>query len=640
MAINELRNSIFLNKRIPVMVLLISVLSTIIFFSDCAQEKATVDYLNHHDSVQYVGMATCAACHADKHNTFIHTGMGKSFAQASRDRSAADFHKQHVVYDSLNDLSYYPYWENDKLYIKEFRLKDKDTVHSLNVEIDHIVGSGQHTNSHLYSVNGFVFQAPLTYYTQEGKWDLPPGFENGNNTRFDRMLSVECMSCHNSMPQMQKGSDMRFQTIGNGIDCERCHGPGELHVKLRAQGKGVDVSEGIDPTIVNPAKLTAELQIDLCQRCHLQGLNILKEGKRFTDFKPGMRLSDVFNVYLPDYEGESKFDMANHAARFQESQCFIQSRGGTVTFNCISCHNPHLSVRETNRKVFNAKCLACHTSKQYTYSDFSGDKHGGNCVDCHMPAKNTADVLHVSVHDHKIAIPQDKQDAVGSLVGLYAVNDDEVSREEMARAYLEFWEKFDKNPFFLEQAREILDEQNVPKLEIKYHYLKRQFSKALEYVDQLEEMDHWTAYMVGACYAKTGRMKKALDYYSLSYRLDREDLKVALVYLRAELNHGSLEKASVEARKQIVDFPMNSVLNALYAEVLAKSGRLEEAVKFADLAKLYDPDALEVWEIQLNVNFLLKDADKVKYWADKILHKYPDHKDKSRIMTMLSRLHD
>lgn len=622
------------------MVLIISILGTIIFFSDCSKSSSRITYLNHNDSVKYVGMATCAACHDDKHRTFIHTGMGKSFGLATKDKSSAIFHIDHVVYDSIEDLSYYPYWLGSELYIREFRLEGKDTVHKLDVKIDYVVGSGQHTNSHLFKVNGYVYQAPLTYYTQEKRWDLPPGFEGGNNSRFSRMLSVECMSCHNSIPEMADHSKLKYESIGNGIDCERCHGPGELHVKIRSQGKGVNVNKGIDPTIVNPSKLPEELQIDLCQRCHLQGLNMLKPGKKFTDFKPGMKLSDIFNVYLPDYVGESKFDMANHAARFQESKCYIKGRNMEASFNCISCHNPHISVQSTNRSVFNNKCLECHTEPAFAFSEHKLKEHGGDCVGCHMPAKNTADILHVSVHDHKIAIHKEKEEGIGKLQGLYAVNANDVSKAEMAKAYLEFWEKFDKNPFFLKKAREILDESDQPKLEIRYHYLIKQYSKALEYVNDIDDLDHWTAYMIGACYARSGSNKKGLNYYSLSYKLNTEDVAVANVYLRSELNHGDILKAEVVASKLIKVFPMNSLLNALYAEICAKMGNITEAILYADQALQLDPNAIEVWEIQLNVRFIENDTKMVNYWANKILEKYPEHKDKQRIMTMLSKKYD
>ncbi len=216
----------------PKSVALLAVLSVVaaLFIYSCGKtQQENFVYLNHADDVAYVGMETCASCHDDKHSTFVHTGMGLSFDSATRHKSSAKFGAEHHVYDSAKDLHYLPHWKNDKLYIKEYRLTNGDTTHLLDVHINYIIGSGQHTNSHLFTHNGYVFQAPVTFYVQDGKWDLAPGFENGNNSRFSRILNSECISCHNAMPKLADNSDFKFTEIGTGIDCEHCHRPGEFH---------------------------------------------------------------------------------------------------------------------------------------------------------------------------------------------------------------------------------------------------------------------------------------------------------------------------------------------------------------------------------------------------------------------------
>ncbi|MCH8331307.1 MAG: hypothetical protein IH946_07985, partial [Bacteroidetes bacterium] len=115
-------------------------------------------YLNLNDTVDYVGMQQCSSCHPDIHNTFIHTGMGMSFDSASRQKSAASFGDDDLVYDSLSNFYYKPFWENDSLMVKEFRLSGSDTVHQRIERIHYIVGSGQHTNSHITSLRGYLYQ--------------------------------------------------------------------------------------------------------------------------------------------------------------------------------------------------------------------------------------------------------------------------------------------------------------------------------------------------------------------------------------------------------------------------------------------------------------------------------------------------
>ncbi|MBK5285883.1 MAG: pilus assembly protein TadD, partial [Bacteroidia bacterium] len=171
-------------------------------------------------------MNTCRQCHQNIYDTFIHTGMGMSFEKASQQKTSARFGINEIIRDSVKDFYYHPYWKNDSLFVHEYRLKGKDTIHSRTEQINYIVGSGQHTNSHIINSNGYLYQAPATFYTQEARWDLPPGFENGNNSRFSRKIELECISCHNAYPKMVDSSENKYESVPNGIDCERCHGPG------------------------------------------------------------------------------------------------------------------------------------------------------------------------------------------------------------------------------------------------------------------------------------------------------------------------------------------------------------------------------------------------------------------------------
>ena len=63
-------------------------------------------YLNLHDTVRYLGMETCQSCHADVHDTYIHTGMGRSFANATQARSDAHINDHSLVYDHHSNLYY------------------------------------------------------------------------------------------------------------------------------------------------------------------------------------------------------------------------------------------------------------------------------------------------------------------------------------------------------------------------------------------------------------------------------------------------------------------------------------------------------------------------------------------------------
>jgi len=568
--------------------------------SDSTETSTTqgLKWLNHHDTVKYVGMAKCQQCHSDKHKTFIHTGMGQSFDLASRSKSAAKFHQVQPVYDRYSDLYYRPFWEDSSLFILEFRLKGEDTVHKRLEKIDYIVGSGQHTNSHIFSINGFLYQAPLTWYQQKGQWDLPPGYEDGQNSRFNRAIGFECMTCHNGYPSFDKNSTNRFLKVPDGIDCERCHGPGELHVKDKLAGNIIDIQHDTDFTIVNPSKLSWQLQVDVCQRCHLQGNAVLKEGKDFDDFKPGMPLRDVMQVFMPKYAGDNNdFIMASHAQRLQQSACFIKSNtGGHNVFTCISCHNPHVSVKVTGKSVFNSSCKSCHKQDTCKLKPALRLKENDNCVKCHMPANKPTDIPHVTVHDHFIRVP--KKPSISKenkrFVGLYAVNDDNPTRVEMARAYLAYFEKFDRgNTLYLDSARNYLSEVQNPKPEfIRYLYLKGDFDSIASLTITKSFPDAWTNYRVGRAFHVLRKNEQALPFLQAAYTDKPTLLAFGNELAACLLELGKFERADQLLNELLMLQPkqVQTLNNAGYLSFL--KGQLQEAKLAYEQALKLNPDYL------------------------------------------------
>ena len=63
--------------------------------------KTESPYKNLNSNATYVGMQTCRGCHQDIYNTFIETGMGKSWDLATPKKSSARFGNHEVVYDTL-----------------------------------------------------------------------------------------------------------------------------------------------------------------------------------------------------------------------------------------------------------------------------------------------------------------------------------------------------------------------------------------------------------------------------------------------------------------------------------------------------------------------------------------------------------
>jgi len=523
-----------LNKIIITIVIATSFL--FIFLMSKNEDVAAIHlYQNLNDSVKYVGIDQCKLCHYDKYETYIQTGMGKSFNVASKQKSAANFNDSSVIYDEYSNLFYKPFWKDSLLFIKEFRLNKNDTTHIRVEQVDYIIGSGQHTNSHIFSSNGYFCQLPFTYYTQTNKLDLPPGFENGNNTRFSRKIGLECMSCHNGYSNFNQGSEHNFSSVLNGIDCERCHGPGEIHVKEKMAEKIVDTSMHIDYTILNPKDLSGELQMQICQRCHLQGNTVLKDGKSFFDFMPGMMLNEVMEVYLPKYtNSEDDFLMASHVERFKLSKCYLNSKDD---FLCTSCHNPHISVKELSNNYFNTKCNSCHYEKSFCSAKTHVlSEENFDCVKCHMKKSSSIDIPHVSITDHHIKIPvtKKKQTLIRKFAGLHCVNNNNPSTESKAKAYLQQYEKFTKDSTFLDSAVYYIKKSNSSptKTHLKTHYffLKKDYLSIVDYaiINNLTEklvnvsydnQDAWTCYRIASSFYNLNFYVKAKTYFEKSVSL-------------------------------------------------------------------------------------------------------------------------
>ncbi|MEL6867553.1 MAG: hypothetical protein AAFP19_24220 [Bacteroidota bacterium] len=147
-----------------VYLLLCSAALLMVFCNREVTEKSRIGaYLNMADDVKYVGKSNCITCHANIYETYKQTGMGRSFDRATPQKSDATYGDHALVYDEASDFYYRPYFQNDSLFVMEFRLSGKDTTHKRIEYISYIVGSGQHTNSHIIDINGYIFQAPIPY---------------------------------------------------------------------------------------------------------------------------------------------------------------------------------------------------------------------------------------------------------------------------------------------------------------------------------------------------------------------------------------------------------------------------------------------------------------------------------------------
>ncbi|HKR05943.1 MAG TPA: tetratricopeptide repeat protein [Bacteroidia bacterium] len=653
----------------------------IFFIVQCNTRTSTAiveskTYASLHDTVKYVGINTCRQCHESIYETFIHTGMGSSFDVASKKKSAAKFDGHALIYDKDKDFYYKAFWENDSLKFMEFRLQGKDTVHKRIETVTYIVGSGQHTNSHIMNTNGYLNQAPMTFYTQKGHWDLPPGFENGGNSRFSRLIGLECMSCHNGYPEFVMGSENKYEKIQTGIDCERCHGPGEKHVADKRAGKILDVSKEIDYSIVNPAKLPIALQLDICQRCHIQGNTVLNEEKSFFDFRPGMHLSEVMNVFMPVYAGRTdEHIMASHAERLKMSRCYTESlreveknnsantlRPYEHALTCVTCHNPHVSVRVTENTIFNNACKNCHTAVKHnecTEKPALLVKEQHNCVKCHMVNSGATDIPHVRVTDHFIRVPvQDTEvEKLKKFIGIACINNPVPPDESKGKAFIAYYEKFNYDKSVLDSALKYFSDKTKDDIRknfsalVQIYFLKNDYSKIIYYANQLNDAlsflskksfsnsDSWTCYRVGESYEYAGEPGSALKFYERATDLAPYELDFQNKYGTLLMQSGNTGKAKKVFEFIISQYPKHAAaLSNLGYIYLATQGDTIKARELYEKAIALDPDYWQAWYNKAGLYAYQKNFMEAKKILNFVLKRNPSDEKAKQILNSINSL--
>jgi len=230
------------------------------------------------------------------------------------------------------------------------------------------------------------------------------------------MLPDRCIACHSSYPVDKPHLEGKYPVLRPGIGCERCHGPGALHVAERSRPNAapVDTSRVHDSTIVNPARLPLERRLDTCEQCHVHtSVAVLRAKRTAFDFTPARQLEAQYAYY----KNGGDIDLVSHADRLRQSACFRAAATSNKPLECATCHNPHGAP--SSKATRNQPCLSCHTGASLTARFTTADarrshKPASDCVSCHMPVVKERTVPHGTFSDHWIRVPRDS--AVNSAV--------------------------------------------------------------------------------------------------------------------------------------------------------------------------------------------------------------------------------
>ena len=357
-------------------------------------------YLNVRPDVHYLGDEACASCHRDLVASFHKHPMGRSLAPIGAASTLERYEEAaHNPFEAAGSI-----FSVDR---RNDRVIHKEMVAGSGIEAEadmaYSIGSGRQGRGDLIDRAGFLFQSPISWYPLKGIWDLSPGYEEFNK-HFNRPIVAECLFCHvNRVEPDAHAANFYHEPVFRGfaIGCERCHGPGELHVKQRKAGEPVG---GVDLTIVNPRHLEHSLREAVCQQCHLQSdARVLARGRASFEFRPGLPLNKFLADFVkpPDEGLDKKF--VGTVEQMYASRCFRASAGADK-LGCISCHDPHaLPSAEERESFYRNRCMNCHAQKGCTLpkAERLAKNPNDSCIACHMPTLGST-VPHTVVTNHTI----------------------------------------------------------------------------------------------------------------------------------------------------------------------------------------------------------------------------------------------
>ncbi|MCU1330015.1 MAG: Tetratricopeptide 2 repeat protein [Bryobacterales bacterium] len=346
--------------------------------------------------------------------------MGRSFFRPLPESSPEDYAAGEDVYVPLTKTHFSMRRRGGEVFQRRWQIGlHGEEINVEQMKVDYVMGSGNHARSYLSrTAAGTLIELPLGWFRSgeaSGYWDMSPGSDTDHPlTR--RFVSYKCMFCHNGIPGIPAqntapGADPVFSgDMPEGIDCQRCHGPGAAHIK--AVSTPGAKREQIRASIVNPARLSPALAMDVCTQCHLETTStripatLVRFDRGPFSFRPGEPFGNfaISFDHAPGTGHDDKFETVNSVYRMRQSKCFTESAGRLL---CQTCHNPHRVPRgEEAVRHYSSVCIQCHDQRQGGIAPIaqltSSGKHpaGSDCVSCHMPKRRADDIPRLVMTDH------------------------------------------------------------------------------------------------------------------------------------------------------------------------------------------------------------------------------------------------
>lgn len=518
----------------------------------------------------YAPKTTCVACHAEIAKSYQQTGMARAFRKASL-FDAPDTAFTHEA----SGRTYRFAKREGKLFLR----REGGAADALEKEIHYVLGSGNHARSFLHrTAQNRLIEMPVNWYPANGGYlAMSPGYDRPDHFDMRRAVGYECMFCHNGYPQLPEArstDDPVFPAaMPEGIDCQRCHGPGAAHVKSPGRG-----------TIFNPKTAGAERQMEVCMQCHLEPTSfplpnsIVRFERGIFSYNPKEPLG-AYTVHFDHAAGtghDDKFEIASSAYRLRQSQCFVKSAG---KLTCTTCHDPHRVTTD-----FDAACGQCH-------QNVAGHAGRTGCANCHMPKRRTEDVVQVAMTDHRIQRPpRDPKALLAPRAERHETMGADSYRGEV-KLYYPAQVAGDLYPALAQVAHMSNLEKGIPRL-----------AAALE----KEKPQHPAYYLqMAAAYHAAGNKAQALTFYRRALEKDPGYLPALRSMGATQAQMGQAAEGQETLERAVKAHPEDSLAWLELARVYRQSGKGTEAAGAARKAIANEP---ELADAHLALGLILLDA--------------------------------
>jgi tetratricopeptide (TPR) repeat protein len=537
----------------------------------------------------YLEPGACAACHREIAESYARTAMARSFGRVRPDKTFPElnggtFH--HAVSEEFFTVDE----REGKSHLKRRQIGfDGSVANVLEAQIEYWFGSGKHARSYISRTkSGDLVELPISWYSENGGyWAMSPAYDRPDHSGFSRKITFRCMFCHNGYPQFQPGAvalegDTFFpERLPEGIDCQRCHGPGQAHLDAIRQKLS---SDRVRSAIVNPARLSHDRQMEVCMQCHLETTSLrlpatlLRYGRGVFSYRPGEPLEN-YVLHFDRASGSSfddRFEFGGAAYRMRKSPCYVKSRGA---LSCTTCHNPH-EPSDTPAAVshYTETCQSCH---RITVEKLIAERRhpvSQDCASCHMPKRRPSDAIHVMVTDHLI-----QKQPVTDKSGLLVEKHDGNTISYRGRVELYYPPKLEKTPeneLYLAVAQvkhEANLEEGIRQLQSA---IARHTPTRSEFYFELAE-----------AYRHAGNLQKAIVFYEQASSRAPIDWR-HFYRLGTTLSAvGNFDRAVQPLQRALSLAPKEPAVLEAIANLLSRQGKLKEAVSILQTALAQDPES-------------------------------------------------